>query len=114
MSNKTSELKEKARLKTYNDVSALRLADMKVESDDIDGAIELYAEAIETGEASEFDLLHAYRQAYNRIIILLSRVRAYAREAEYIERLLKQHKLQDRDRIRLEECLQKSYENINK
>lgn len=107
--------REEARQKTYNDVSALRLAGMKAESDvDIDGAMKLYAEAIETGEASEFDLLHAYRHAYDRIIILLSRTRAYAREAEYIEQLLKRHKLQDSDRTCLEERLRKTYMKISK
>lgn len=107
--------KQELRDKTYNDVSVLRLAGMKAESDnDIDDAIAQYAEAIELGEASEFELLHAYRYAYDRIIILLSRSRAYAREAEYIERLLMRHKLQDNDRTRLEERLQKTYMKIIK
>lgn len=107
--------KQELRNKTYNDVSVLRLAGMKAESDnDIDDAIAQYAEAIELGEASEFELLHAYRYAYDRIIILLSRTRAYAREAEYIERLLMRHKLQDNDRTRLEERLQKTYMKIIK
>lgn len=107
--------KQELRDKTYNDVSVLRLAGMKAESDnDIDDAIAQYAEAIELGEASEFELLHAYRYAYDRIIILLSRTRAYAREAEYIERLLMRHKLQDNDRTRLEERLQKTYMKIIK
>lgn len=107
--------KEVERQKQYNEVSACRLAGMKAEDeDDIDEAIAQYAEAIRIGEASDFDLLHAYRHAYDRIIILLSRTHAYAREAEYIEQLLKWHKLQDSDRTRLEERLRKTYMKINK
>ena len=98
----------------YNNISELRLAGMKAESeDDDDSAIELYAEAIEMGEASQFDLLHAYRHAYDRIIMLLSRTRAYAREASYIERLLK-HQLQDADRERLTARLEKTMTKLNK
>lgn len=110
------EAKRKDELRTlqYNNISELRLAGMKAESDDdIDSAIELYAEAIEMGEASDFDLLHAYRHAYDRIIILLSRTRAYAREASYIESLLK-HQLQTADRERLVSRLQKTMTKIKK
>lgn len=106
---------EVERQKQYNDISYLRLAGMKAEDEDnIDEAIEQYARAIDMGEASDFDLLHAYRHAYDRIIILLSRTRAYAHEAEYIEQLLKRHKLQDSDRTRLEERLRKTYMKISK
>lgn len=106
--------KQELRDKTYNDVSVLRLSGMKAESnDDIDDAIAQYAEAIELGEASEFELLHAYRHAYDRIIILLSRTHAYAREAQYIERLLK-HKLQEEDRDRLTARLEKTISKIKK
>ena len=88
---------------------------MKAEDENnIDEAIAQYAEAIRIGEASEYDLLHAYRHAYDRIIILLSRTHAYAREAEYIEQLLKWHTLQDSDRTRLEERLRKTYMKTNK
>lgn len=106
--------KQELRDKTYNDVSVLRLAGMKAESDDdIDDAIAQYAEAIELGEASEFELLHAYRHAYDRIIILLSRTHAYAREAQYIESLLK-HNLQEEDRDRLTARLEKTIAKIQK
>lgn len=106
--------KSEIREKRYNDVSYLRLAGMQAESEgDIDSAIEQYAEAIELGEASEFDLLHAYRHAYDRIIILLSRTHAYAPEAQYIERLLK-HQLQDADRQRLCARLEKTIAKIKK
>ena len=106
--------KQELRDKTYNDVSVLRLEGMKAESeDDIDDAIAQYAEAIELGEASEFELLHAYRHAYDRIIILLSRTHAYAREAQYIERLLK-HNLQQEDRDRLTARLEKTIAKIKK
>lgn len=98
----------------YGNISELRLAGMKAEDDDdIDNAIDLYAEAIEMGEASQFDLLHAYRHAYDRIIILLSRTRAYAREAYYIESLLK-HKLQPSDRERLSSRLEKTMTKLNR
>lgn len=107
--------KDVERQKLYDDIYACRLAGMKDEDENnIDEAIAQYAEAIRIGEASEFDLLHAYRHAYDRIIILLSRTHAYAREAEYIEQLLKWHKLQDSDRTRLEERLRKTYMKINK
>lgn len=106
--------KQEVRDKVYNDVSVLRLAGMKAESeDDIDDAIAQYAEAIELGDASEFELLHAYRYAYDRIIILLSRTHAYAREAQYIERLLK-HSLQQADRDRLTARLEKTIAKIKK
>lgn len=98
--------------KAYNDVSVCRLSGMKAEeTEDIEEAINQYAEAIDMGETCGFDILHAYRHAYDRIIILLSRTRAYAREASYIERLLK-HQLQDKDRQRLTERLQKTYSKI--
>ena len=98
--------------KYYNDVSVCRLAGMKAEDDDdIDEAIAQYAEAIEVGETCGFDLLHAYRHAYDRIFILLSRTRAYAREVAYIERLLK-HELQDSDRQRLTARLEKTISKI--
>lgn len=107
--------KDVERQKQYDNISACRLAGMKAEDEDnIDEAIARYARAIDMGEASDFDLLHAYRYAYDRIIILLSRTHAYAREAEYIEQLLKWHKLQDSDRTRLEERLRKTYMKINK
>lgn len=103
------------RQKQYDDISVLRLAGMKAEEDgNTEDAIVKYAEAIRIGEASDFDLLHAYRHAYNRIIILLSRTHAYECEADYIEQLLKRHTLQDRDRTRLEERLRKTYIKINK
>lgn len=120
VSDNTFDLIEDARRKSeirdkrYNDISYLRLAGMQAESDeDIDEAIAQYAEAIELGEASEFDLLHAYRHAYDRIIILLSRTHAYAREAQSIERLLK-HQLQDADRQRLCARLEKTITKIKK
>lgn len=107
--------KDVERQKQYDDISACRLAGMKAEDeDDIEEAISQYAEAIRIGEASDFDLLHAYRHAYDRIIILLSRTHAYAREAEYIEQLLKWYTLQDSDRTRLEERLRKTYMKTNK
>lgn len=107
--------KDVERKKQYDDISTCRLAGMKAEDENnIDEAIAQYAEAIRIGEASEFDLLHAYRHAYDRIIILLSRTHAYAREAEYIEQLLKWHTLQDSDRTRLEERLRKTYMKTNK
>ena len=106
--------KDVERQKQYNQVSSCLLAGMKAEYDDnIDEAIAQYAQAIEFGEAAKFDLLHAYRHAYDRIIILLSRTRAYSREAEYIEQLLKRHKLQDSDISHLEERLRKTYIKIN-
>lgn len=96
----------------YYEVSELRLAGMKAEGEgDIDTAIKHYSEAIEQGEASGFDLLHAYRHAYDRIFILLSRTHAYAREASYIKRLLK-HQLQDADRKRLCDRLEKTVSKI--
>lgn len=106
--------KDILREKHYTDVSVCRLAGMKAEEDDdIDEAIRQYAEAIELGEASEFDLTHAYRHAYDRIIILLSRTHNYAREVEYIERLLK-YQLQDSERERLTTRLEKKMKLIKK
>lgn len=106
--------KDVERQKQYDDISACRLAGMKAEDEDnIDEAIARYARAIDMGEASEFELLHAYRHAYNRIIILLSRTHAYAREAQYIERLLK-HNLQQEDRDRLTARLEKTIAKIKK
>lgn len=105
---------DELRTSQYNNISELRLAGMKAESEDDDErAIELYAEAIEMGEASVFDLLHAYRHAYDRIIILLSRTRAYAREASYIEQLLK-HELQTVDHDRLTVRLEKTMTKLKK
>lgn len=101
--------------KQYLDISCARIAGMKAEEDeDIDSAIEHYAEAIELGEASAFDMLHAYHHAYNRIFVLLSRTHAYAREVELIERLLKHDSLQDDDRAKLNDRLQKTLKKIQK
>lgn len=106
--------RDELRTMQYNHVSELRLLGMKAEdADDDERAIELYAEAIEMGEASPFDLLHAYRHAYDRIFVLLSRARAYEREATYINQLLK-HELQDADRERLAARLEKTLKKLNK
>ena len=100
--------------KHYSDIRFLALSGMQSESEEnIDEAIARYAEAIELGESCEENLLHAYHHAYNRIIILLSRTRAYLREASYIEQLLK-HELQDSERARLTARLEKTKLKIKK
>lgn len=99
----------------YLDISAARIAGMEAEKeDDIDNAIENYAEAIAQGEASAFDLLHAYHHAYNRIFVLLSRTHAYSREVELIKQLLKHDSLEDAERARLNKRLQTTLKKIQK
>lgn len=106
---------EERRDKFYYDVSALRIAGMNAEeAEDVDGAVEHYAEAIELGENCGYKLLHAYHHAYNRIFVLLSRTRQYEREASYIERLLKHDELQDAERERLTARLEKTRQKIAK
>lgn len=98
----------------YRDISFHRLAGMKAEADeDTEEAIAQYAECIRLGENADFDLWHAYYHAYVRIIVLLSRIRDYKREASYIEAMLK-HWLDDKDRAKYEARLQKTLTKINK
>jgi len=69
----------------YQAVSELRLSGMAFDKqNDFDNAISAYKESIAKGEASRFDLFHAYAYSYERIIIILHKAKRYKEEAHYI------------------------------
>lgn len=79
----------------YNEISSHRLNGMdKEERGLINEAIEDYALSIEIGEQN--NMFHAYAYSYERIIILLHKLKDYEGEINYISQYLK-HDLSDRE-----------------
>jgi len=104
---KESHIKECKWESEYKSISEHRLAGMRCEADgDIDAAIDEYAHSITLGLAAENDMLHAYHHSFNRIFVLLDRVKRYAEEADYIDKLLS-FNLDDREREKLTARLDK-------
>lgn len=102
-----AKAKDEKRETEYNSISEHRLAGMRCETDgDIDAAIDEYAHSIALGLAAENDMLHAYHHSFNRIFVLLDKVKRYAEEADYIEKLLS-FNLDDRERDKLTARLEK-------
>lgn len=90
--NKRKDEQEEA---LYNEISSYRLNGMdKEERGLINEAIEEYALSIEIGEQT--NMFHAYAHSYERIIILLHKLKDYENEISYISQYLK-HNLSDRD-----------------
>lgn len=105
-------IKEKNWEKLYKTISAHRIKGMDKEGkQDINGAIDEYSKSIEIGETT--DMFHAYAYSYERIIILLHKVKDYNQEAKYITQLLK-HRLNDKRREKYQNRLEKLNSKLNK
>lgn len=86
---RASALRERKRDSEYQTISLHRVAGMEREAEgDIDAAIDEYAESIKLGLAAENDMLHAFHHSFNRIFVLLDKVKRYAEESDYIQQLL--------------------------
>lgn len=93
--------KDEARELEYREISAHRIAGMEREkADELEDAVNEYAQSIALGLAAENDMIHAYRHSFNRIIIVLDKLKRYAEEADYIEKLLSLN-IDDKDREKL-------------
>jgi len=93
--------KDEKRDTEYKSISKHRVAGMQCEEDgDIDEAVKEYAQSIALGLAAENDMLHAFHHSYNRIFVLLDKLKRYAEESDYITSLLS-FKLDDREREKL-------------
>lgn len=102
-----SHLKQRKWDSEYKTISAHRLAGMQCEEDgDIDEAVKEYAQSISLGLAAENDMLHAFHHSYNRIFVLLDKMKRYAEESEYITSLLS-FNLDDLEREKLTARLDK-------
>lgn len=88
----------------YGEISSHRLAAMDKEKDDIEAAIDEFAKSIELGEKTT--MFHAYAHSYERIIILLHKVKEYEREAFYISQYLK-HDIGEKQRVKYTSRLEK-------
>lgn len=96
-----SHLKQQKRDNEYMSISEHRIAGMEREkADELEDAVNEYAQSIALGLAAENDMIHAYRHSFNRIIIVLDKLKRYAEEADYIEKLLSLN-IDDKDREKL-------------
>lgn len=103
----TARAKDEKRESEYKAISAHRLAGMQCEEDgDIDEAVKEYAQSISLGLAAENDMLHAFHHSFNRIFVLLDKMKRYAEESEYITSLLS-FNLDDLEREKLTARLDK-------
>lgn len=106
--------KDEKRENEYNSISLHRVAGMERETvGDIDAAIDEYAESIKLGLAAENDMLHAFHHSFNRIFVLLDKVKRYAEESDYIKELLS-FNLDDREREKLVARLEKVNAKLEK
>lgn len=91
---------------TYNLISEHRINGMNRESaDDEPGAIESYLSAIRYGEKSKFDMLHAYRHAYDRLLVLLRRAHRYD-ELRAVCESYARHDIDEATRTRINKIIQ--------
>lgn len=73
----------------YRDITTHRLLGAQCEQNgELADAIDEYAAAIRRGREADPDLLHAYEQAYRRIIALLDKLQRYTEEIDYINAYL--------------------------
>ena len=73
-----------------NIISAHRIGGMKLEKEgNIEAAITEYKEAIKIGEQSSLSRFSSYSYAYERIIILLHKIKDIEAEKQYIEAYLR-------------------------
>ena len=92
----------------YSAISLHRKAGMECEANgDIDEAINEYAESIRLGENAENDMFHAFGYSYTRIIVLLDKVKRFAKEIDYIEAVLN-HSMKDSERGKYAARLEKT------
>lgn len=66
-----------------------------------------YAESIRLGENAENDMFHAFGYSYTRIIVLLDKVKRFAKEIDYIEAVLN-HSMKDSERGKYAARLEKT------
>lgn len=88
----------------YGEISSHRLAGYEKEKDDIEGAIFEFAKSIEIGEATT--MFYAYAHSYERIIILLHKIKDYQREMQYISQYLN-HDISDKQKDKYQKRLEK-------
>lgn len=99
----SNKRKDEEREALYREISNHRLAGFdKEDKKDVTGAISEYMKAIEIGETTT--MFHAYAYAYERIIILLHKVKDYQSEAQYIAQYLG-HKIRDKQRDKYQKRL---------
>lgn len=107
--NKSDEEKHE---KLYDMISSHRIMGMEKEQEsDINGAIDEYSKSIEIGETT--DMFHAYAYSYERIIILLDKMKEYNQEIRYISQYL-QHDLDDKRKEKYQNRLAKLNSKLNK
>lgn len=107
--NKSDEEKYE---KLYDMISSHRIMGMEKEQEsDINGAIDEYSKSIEIGETT--DMFHAYAYSYERIIILLDKMKEYNQEIRYISQYL-QHDLDDKRKEKYQNRLAKLNSKLNK
>lgn len=93
--------------KEYNKISSFRIDGMQYESQgNIDQAIVSYKKCIMAGEKSHLDLFHSYSYAYERIIILLHKIKDFQSEIMYIKAMLG-HNLTEKDKEKYTKRLNK-------
>lgn len=78
----------------YNEISIHRTNGIALEKDDITKAVNEYALSIKIGEQT--NMFRAYAHSYERIIVLLHKLKDYKSEINYITQYLK-HNLSDGD-----------------
>lgn len=87
--------------RSYNTISEYRETGMTCESnDDESGAIDAYLRAVHHGEQSSFKMLHAYRYAYDRLLVLLRRAHRYD-ELRAVCESYARHDIDDKTRTRI-------------
>lgn len=88
----------------YEEISSHRLTGYEKEKDDIEGAILEFAKSIEIGETTT--MFYAYAHSYERIIILLHKIKDYQREMRYISQYLT-HDISDKQKDKYQKRLEK-------
>lgn len=75
------------------------------ESGETDAAVDAYAAAIQIGEQSRFDMWHAFRHAYERIIALLRRTPDVVTLERYAHAYI-EHPVDESTRTRINKIIQ--------
>lgn len=84
---------EELRKTNYDKIEEFRLSGMKFDKNkDIENAINQYSKAIELGETVD-KMFHAYAYAYERIFVLLHKIKDYQAEYQYLEKYLAHEEL---------------------
>ena len=94
----------------FNLISKYRVAGIELEKVDIDSAIQQYKRCIEIGETT--DMFGLYRYAYERVIILLHRIKDFKGERFFVISLLK-HDLDEDVKDKYQKRLIKLNQKLN-